>query len=268
MAFVSACCNQCGSEIPVDSSKEKGFCLHCGSPIIVKEAIANLKVGISGSVSVYHNQELENYLTILNRSIDNWLDTPLRKDGGGRFERLTSLGRIIGSEIDKISKLDPNNIFVHEIKICLNVLNIISGNPYSEVYYPSFGKKVVLNRALEHDIFAWVDEINAESKTILSIQPQFSFETTTSLLNKIFAKNENGEFEALFGRNVGIGLLGMRDYVIPGFKKHIHPPLGAKLAQCVETALNDVFQKNDQQKLIDNCMKMKVKNADDLQLLK
>lgn len=48
LEFKAARCPSCSGEISLDPSKEKGFCMHCGSEIIVEEAIQNLKIdGIS-----------------------------------------------------------------------------------------------------------------------------------------------------------------------------------------------------------------------------
>ena len=52
MAFVSGRCPNCSGEVQLDESKESGFCLHCGSPIQVQEAVARLKVEHSGSVHI------------------------------------------------------------------------------------------------------------------------------------------------------------------------------------------------------------------------
>ena len=52
MAFISGRCPNCSGEIHLDDSKDKGFCLHCGSPVQVQEAVARLKVEHSGSVQL------------------------------------------------------------------------------------------------------------------------------------------------------------------------------------------------------------------------
>jgi len=52
MAYVTGRCPNCGGEVQLDGSKEKGFCLHCGSPIQVHEAVARFKVEHSGSVQL------------------------------------------------------------------------------------------------------------------------------------------------------------------------------------------------------------------------
>ena len=52
MAFVSGRCPNCGGEVKLDDSMEKGFCLRCGSPIVVQSAVAKFKVEHSGSVKL------------------------------------------------------------------------------------------------------------------------------------------------------------------------------------------------------------------------
>ena len=38
MALVPGRCPSCGEQIPLDDSKEKGFCFYCGSPVVVRKA--------------------------------------------------------------------------------------------------------------------------------------------------------------------------------------------------------------------------------------
>ena len=44
MTFVAARCPQCGGELQLDNEKETGFCMHCGSKIIVQEAIRAVRI--------------------------------------------------------------------------------------------------------------------------------------------------------------------------------------------------------------------------------
>ena len=52
MKFVSGSCPNCGGEVQLDESKEKGFCMHCGSSIRVQDAVQKLKLELSGKVGV------------------------------------------------------------------------------------------------------------------------------------------------------------------------------------------------------------------------
>jgi tetratricopeptide (TPR) repeat protein len=44
MPFVAAKCPQCGGDLQLDNEMETGFCMHCGSKIIVHEAIRAVRV--------------------------------------------------------------------------------------------------------------------------------------------------------------------------------------------------------------------------------
>ena len=44
MAFKAARWPSCSGELSLDSSVKKGFCMHCGSEIIVEEAIKAMKL--------------------------------------------------------------------------------------------------------------------------------------------------------------------------------------------------------------------------------
>jgi len=71
MPFVAARCPQCGGEIQLDNNKEVGYCMHCGSKIIVKEAI---------NIVRFDNSHLiDNYLPIAMSALDgeNYLEAEL-----------------------------------------------------------------------------------------------------------------------------------------------------------------------------------------------
>lgn len=52
MKLVSAMCPNCGAKLELDENMEKGFCMYCGSQILVQDAVQKYKVEISGRVSV------------------------------------------------------------------------------------------------------------------------------------------------------------------------------------------------------------------------
>jgi DNA-directed RNA polymerase subunit RPC12/RpoP len=53
MSFVAAKCPQCGGDLQLDPEKETGFCMHCGSKIIVQEAIRIVRVDNSHMVDTW-----------------------------------------------------------------------------------------------------------------------------------------------------------------------------------------------------------------------
>lgn len=52
MKLVSAMCPNCGAQLELDENMEKGFCMYCGSQIIVQDAVQKYKIELSGRVSV------------------------------------------------------------------------------------------------------------------------------------------------------------------------------------------------------------------------
>jgi len=69
MPFVDAKCPNCGGEIKLDDNTIKGFCLHCGSQLMVQETIQKFK--IEGDVSVQGIASVDNLIKLLYRDIDN-----------------------------------------------------------------------------------------------------------------------------------------------------------------------------------------------------
>ena len=84
MPFVAARCPQCGGEIQVDNQKETGFCMHCGSKIIVQEALRTVRIDNTHMMTNWieiGNRALEsenldeaytNYTKVLEIQPDNW----------------------------------------------------------------------------------------------------------------------------------------------------------------------------------------------------
>lgn len=60
MPFVQVRCTSCGGDIQLDDSKDGGFCVHCGTKVVFKEAVE--KMELSGSVSVKGIADLEKLL--------------------------------------------------------------------------------------------------------------------------------------------------------------------------------------------------------------
>lgn len=84
MPFVAARCPQCGGELQLDNGKETGFCMHCGSKIVISEAIRTIKVDNTHMVANWmnlgqsaakagNNEEAYQYFAkILEADPENW----------------------------------------------------------------------------------------------------------------------------------------------------------------------------------------------------
>jgi DNA-directed RNA polymerase subunit RPC12/RpoP len=62
MELKAAICNNCGGQIQVDISKLKGFCMHCGSEIIINDVIKE--------VSINRDSEIENLLKTARSALE------------------------------------------------------------------------------------------------------------------------------------------------------------------------------------------------------
>lgn len=84
MPLVAARCPQCGGEIQLDNQKENGFCMHCGSKIIVQEAIKIVRIDNTQNITNWikmgkmakesgNDDEAYSYYTrVLEIQPDNW----------------------------------------------------------------------------------------------------------------------------------------------------------------------------------------------------
>lgn len=72
MPLVSAKCPNCDGEIQLDDSKERGFCLHCGSQVEVKEAVQRVK--LEGQIAVDGIAGLDRLITttLTKMKLEDW----------------------------------------------------------------------------------------------------------------------------------------------------------------------------------------------------
>lgn len=59
MSIIAAKCPGCGGDIQLDDTNQHGFCMYCGTRVIVKDAIEETRVKIEGKVSVEGLASLE-----------------------------------------------------------------------------------------------------------------------------------------------------------------------------------------------------------------
>ena len=52
MKYEAAKCPSCGAQLKLDSGLETGFCVYCGSQIVVREAIQSMRIDVSGQVKI------------------------------------------------------------------------------------------------------------------------------------------------------------------------------------------------------------------------
>jgi len=53
MAMVPVKCTSCGGEIQLDDQKESGFCLHCGTKVVFRDAISKVTIDQSYLIDIY-----------------------------------------------------------------------------------------------------------------------------------------------------------------------------------------------------------------------
>ena len=44
MPYVAAKCPNCTGDLRLDNKLEKGYCIHCGTPIYYKDAVRKIKI--------------------------------------------------------------------------------------------------------------------------------------------------------------------------------------------------------------------------------
>jgi DNA-directed RNA polymerase subunit RPC12/RpoP len=85
MPLVAAKCPQCGGDLQLDNEKELGFCMYCGSKIVVQEAIRAIRIDYSFMIEKWMktgdlaaeggnlSEAYDYYTKIVEAQPDNWL---------------------------------------------------------------------------------------------------------------------------------------------------------------------------------------------------
>jgi len=97
MPYIPATCPNCKGDLKINSSEEKGYCVHCGSLIDFKEAVKTVK--LNGPI------ELAGYLS-LGTLLDN-IDKALKSGTNQTIEFRESLYKAL--------ELDPENQFLYDM---------------------------------------------------------------------------------------------------------------------------------------------------------
>ena len=71
MAIQNLKCPNCGGELQLDDTLEKGFCMYCGSAIHIKEEVAKIKVEHSGKIEIDDTKKLANSIELADRAFDS-----------------------------------------------------------------------------------------------------------------------------------------------------------------------------------------------------
>jgi tetratricopeptide (TPR) repeat protein len=87
MPYVKVVCPSCGGEIQLDNTKEFGYCLHCGTKVILENAVQKIELVnqpkvenlLTLGLEAINNLDYQEALTYFNRVLeitdDNWIAT-------------------------------------------------------------------------------------------------------------------------------------------------------------------------------------------------
>lgn len=115
MALVATRCSQCGANITVDDSKEKGICEFCGTEFITQKTVNHTHVtkNFAGATINVEKENIDNLFIIAKKSLK-------AKDGNGAMKRL-----------DKVLEIEPTSarawlmkVQAHEFILEVNNLRI------------------------------------------------------------------------------------------------------------------------------------------------
>ncbi len=71
MAIQNIKCPNCGGEVQMDDTLEKGFCMYCGGAIHIKEEIAKIQIEHSGKIEIDDTKKLVNSIELADRAFDS-----------------------------------------------------------------------------------------------------------------------------------------------------------------------------------------------------
>lgn len=164
MKLVPAKCPSCGADIEVDKDSDSTKCEYCDSKILVEDAIAKIKVELSGSVEVKNMPKLGNYVSLADRYYSEF-----------RF-------REANTEYKKALELDPHNIkLIFRQHICRCCMASVSNyDPF--IIYNAFDE---VNKNANH--FDNIDDVKNLSKKDDELS-EFAYESCNAnayMINKI-----------------------------------------------------------------------------------
>lgn len=103
MTFVAARCPQCGGDLQLDNEKDTGFCMHCGSKILIKDAINAVRIDNSHMIDTWMQMgdlasEAENlseayeyYTKVVEVQPNNWIAIYKKAKAAGWQSTLANL---------------------------------------------------------------------------------------------------------------------------------------------------------------------------------
>lgn len=112
MAFINLKCSNCGGDIVMDDSKEKGFCMFCGSSFLVKDEIYRIHIEHSGTLEISRKSEVENLVIRAREKAQALIANTAISLVDFRVERR----EILDKYIENILDLDARNLAAQEIR--------------------------------------------------------------------------------------------------------------------------------------------------------
>jgi len=166
MPFVAAKCPQCGGDLQLDNQMETGFCMHCGSKIIVQEAVRKvridnsqmietwMKMGNSAAEAGNHKEAYDYFTKVVENNPNNWQATFLKGKAAGWQStygnpRFTEFFQGIGDAQKIIIKLNLSDKEVAETNIEFA----------SATYHLTLAYSQMVDGILKKKIFAYVSDL-------------------------------------------------------------------------------------------------------------
>lgn len=192
MPFVAAICPQCGGNLQLDNQLETGFCMHCGTKIIVQDAIKSVKIDYSDLVDSWmkmgelalesgNSQEAyELFHKIIEVDFNNWkamnglgmalgfLSNGFLKESSNFFKKAIELSpenlrdEVIDDAIVKVTKIGSfylKNPYFFQNQQYFR-LNLSPINYLNEVANEIFNEK---NKSYNHMLSIWSEIIDNAS---------------------------------------------------------------------------------------------------------
>ena len=203
MNFVAARCPQCGGELQLDNEQVTGFCMHCGSKIVVQDAIRAvridnthmietwMKMGRSAAESNNYEEAYKYFTKVVEVDLENWNALFLKGQAAGFLSTLSNprLDELIGGinaaiEIIENSEMPAEEVVKTKNLFAMSIFEIISGidSLVFDRNFESFDKFMETDWELMCDTRSWHEkEIKYLQKAISLID---GYADETSLKNK------------------------------------------------------------------------------------
>ena len=124
MPYIAAKCPKCAGDLKLDDKLERGYCVHCGTPVYFKDDVQRIKV--VGSIKIANVPELDSLIKLIKKDLES-----------GR-----NRAREFRNRLKRALELNPSNEYLYNLHIS-QIWNVKIENRTLYKHYGNIQKFIV-----------------------------------------------------------------------------------------------------------------------------